>query len=137
MAIISKCALEKAKEVRIKKENHAKIKRILLFLKNEVKLGDEIFTDIAKIKARSRKILATTKDWEKINSPDDLFVLDLLKHHKNYESKTSNMDFITAGKSEHDYSRCFFVMKKDGSKEDFSIGKCIDEVADGNKKGRK
>jgi len=136
MEIILKYVWEEEKKEKTKKKGKTN-QRNFTYLKNEVKIGDESFTDIAKIKARSRRVLSTTKDWEKIQSPDDLFILDLLKHHKNHESKTNNIDYITAGKSEHDYSRCFFVMKKDGSKEDFSIEKCINELAEGNKKGRK
>lgn len=46
---------------------------------------------------------------------------DLLKHHKNSEEKSKDLDYFTVG-AHPDYpmTRCFFVVTKDGNKRDFS-----------------
>ena len=118
--------------------NKGRNKRDLNYLKNAVTLGDEVFTDVTKIRARARRILTSTKDGEKISSPDHEFLLDLVKSHTNFEKKTENLSFFTTGKpKEHDYSRCFFIVKNDDSKEDFSVHKCIERICNDNKKKKK
>jgi hypothetical protein len=110
-------------------------KKDVNYLKNAVTLGDEIFTDVTKIRARARRILTSTKDGEKIASPDHDFLFDLVKNHNNGELKLKNFSFFTSGKpKEHDYSRCFFIIKNDSSKEDFSVHKCIEKICNENKK---
>jgi hypothetical protein len=114
-------------------ERHKKDDRGIL--KNPVTLGDETFTDVGKIKSRARRILSLTKDGEKISHPDHDFLVDLLKNHRNFDSKVKDIEFLTTGRpSEHNYSRCFFIVKKDNSQEDFSVHKCIERITNDNKK---
>jgi len=106
-------------------------------LKKEVTLGDETFDDLSKIKTRMRRILSTSKDGEKVGSPDSEFILDLLKYHKNHDEKIKDLSYITTGKhDEHDYSRCFFIVKNDGTKVDFSVHKCIERFGNENRKNK-
>ena len=51
---------------------------------------------------------------------------ELLKHHEKSEEKLSNctgfaVDFHPVYKQ----TRCFFINKDDGTKEDFSLHKCL------------
>jgi hypothetical protein len=104
-------------------------------LRNPVTIGDETFTDVSRIKSRARRILTSTKDGEKIPGGDHDFLLDLLKFHRNFDEKTKNISHFTAGKpTEHNYSRCFFIVSEGDKKEDFSIHKCIEQVTNQNKK---
>lgn len=51
---------------------------------------------------------------------------ELLKFHDKGEAKSK--DFVNFEVGEHpDFAktRCFFVVRKDGTREDFSISKCI------------
>jgi hypothetical protein len=107
------------------------------YLSNPVTLGDETFSDVTRIKSRARRILTSTKDGEKISHPDHEFLNDLLKYHRNFDNKTKDIDHFTTGRpSEHTYSRCFFIVKKDNATEDFSVHKCIERIANENKKRR-
>ena len=66
------------------------------------------------------------KDGEKLTGNDEEFMKELVKFHEKGEAKLTNYDHFVVG--EHpDYAktRCFFVARKDGTKEDFSISKCI------------
>jgi len=86
-------------------------------LRNSVTLGEEVYAEVSKIRARSRNILMSTKDWERINEEDKSFLLDLLKFHHNYDEKVKNFDYFTAAAhSSHSYSRCFYIVSIDENK---------------------
>lgn len=105
------------------------------YLRNPVNLGDETYSDLTKVKSRARKILTSTKDGDKVPASDQQFLIDVLKYHRNFDEKAKNISHFTTGKpKEHDYSRCFFIVREDGSQEDFSVGKCIDRIGYDNKK---
>jgi len=123
-----KCLEEKnkkkgtAKKVDKKKKNNDR-------LKNEVILGGEKYQDAGKIKGRCRSILNLTKDGDKIADKDHEFLKDLVSKHKNGEAKLKDLSYFTTGKPpDHNTSRCFVIMKIDGSQDDFSVHKCIDNL---------
>jgi len=52
--------------------------------------------------------------------------------------KSEHLSYFTTGKpNDYDYNRCFFIAKEDGTKEDFSVHKCIERLGNDNKKGKK
>jgi len=82
--------------------------------------------DINKVKSKSRAILNNMKDGEKLNDEDTDFMKEIIKFHDKYEDKLKNFAHFEVGNHpEFKKTRCFFVVKKDGSKEDFSVSKCI------------
>jgi hypothetical protein len=51
---------------------------------------------------------------------------EILKFHAKAEQKQKDMESFECGPHpDFPKTRCFFVVKKDGSKEDFSVSKCI------------
>ena len=99
------------------------------YLKNPINLGGEKYTDISLVRNHARKILNECKDGEALEGKNKEFIEDILKYHHNYDDKIKDLDFITTGKPEKfNYSRCFFIVKKNGDKIDFSIQKCIDQM---------
>jgi DNA-directed RNA polymerase-4 subunit 1 len=49
-----------------------------------------------------------------------------LNLHDKGSDKLKNLEHFEVGEHpDHPKTRCFFVSRKDGSKEDFSISKCI------------
>ena len=86
-------------------------------LRNPVTLGDEVYAEVSKIRAKTRNIMMSTKDWEKVNDGDKTFLMDLLKFHHSYEEKAKNLDYFTAAAhSTHSYSRCFYIVGNDEAK---------------------
>ena len=84
------------------------------------------YADINKVKSKARAILNLKKDGEKLSGNDQDFIKELLEVHEKADAKLRDFDSFEVG--EHpDYAktRCFFVVRKDGAKEDFSISKCI------------
>lgn len=81
--------------------------------------------DINKVKSKSRAILNNIKDGEKLSDSDSAFMKELLKFHDKAADKQKDLSHIEVGPHpEYTKTRCFFVVKNDGSKEDFSVSKC-------------
>ena len=56
-------------------------------------------------------------------------MVDLLKYHHNGAEKLKDLkDIIVDNHPSFANTRCFMIVKNDGSKEDFSVAKCIDGV---------
>jgi DNA-directed RNA polymerase-5 subunit 1 len=84
------------------------------------------YHDINKVKSKSRAILNLKKDGEKIEGNDSDFLKELLQLHEKSETKLKNFSHFEAGVHPlYEKTRCFFVVRTDGSKEDFSVTKCI------------
>ena len=84
------------------------------------------YLDINKVKSKSRTILNLKKDGEKLEGNDAEFITYLLKLHDKSEAKMKDFKHFEVGTHpQYDKTRCFFVVRKDGSKEDFSVTKCI------------
>jgi len=125
MGHILSIALGKNKRDKNKKKKGNQ--RDKFILKKSVELAGETYTDVALIKARCRKILSMTKDGEKVQGNDSDFVRDLLKYHKKADEILKDLNYLTTGQpSLSTYSRCFYVVRNDDSKEDFSAFKCIE-----------
>ena len=66
------------------------------------------------------------KDGEKLSGNDEEFIKELLKFHDKSEAKMRDFQHFEAGEHpNYEKTRCFFVSRPDGTKEDFSISKCI------------
>jgi len=82
--------------------------------------------DINKVKSKSRAILNMYKDDEELKKNDADFIGDVFKFHEKYAEKSKNFDhFIVGVHPDYSKTRCFFLVKKDGAREDFSVSKCI------------
>ena len=111
------------------KKEKKQIKKKKSYLENPVILGEEKFNDIKLIKNQIKNILNQIKDNEKLIGKNKEFIEDILKYHHNYNEKIKDMDYITVGKHNNsNYNRCFFIVKKNGEKIDFSIQKCIENI---------
>ena len=84
------------------------------------------YMDINKVKSKSRAILNLKKDGETLEEADADFMKELLKFHDKCEDKMKDFDHFEVGAHpEFVKTRCFFVVKAGGAKEDFSVSKCI------------
>jgi hypothetical protein len=84
------------------------------------------YMDINKVKSKSRAILNLKKDGESLDKADCDFMQEIIKFHDNQEQKMKDFDHFEVGcHPTFVKTRCFFTVKKDGSKEDFSVSKCI------------
>lgn len=66
------------------------------------------------------------KDGERLTGNDEEFMKMLIKQHEKHGMKMKNFEAFEVGvHPDHDKTRCFFVVRKDGTKEDFSVSKCV------------
>uniref|UniRef100_A0A7S3CI09 Uncharacterized protein n=1 Tax=Strombidium rassoulzadegani TaxID=1082188 RepID=A0A7S3CI09_9SPIT len=112
-----------------KKVNDQKKEENLKRQKRSFTIAGVYYMDINKVKSKSRAIMNIVKDGEKIEEEDQAFITEILKFHDKAEHKMKDLYHFEVGfHPEFNKTRCFFVVKKDGSKEDFSISKCINNL---------
>ena len=84
------------------------------------------YSDINKVKSKARAILNLKKDGERLGGNDEEFLKELVKFHEKHDAKMKDFAHFEAGEHpSYEKTRCFFIVREDGTKEDFSISKCI------------
>jgi hypothetical protein len=120
-----------APKLRLARKNQRKVQEIkreekAKRQKQSYTIAGVYYMDLNKVKSKSRAILNIKKDGETLEQADADFMQELLKFHDRGEDKLKDLDhFEVAVHPEFNKTRCFFVVKKDGTKEDFSVSKCI------------
>jgi len=94
--------------------------------KQSYEIAGVYYMDINKVKSKSRAILNIRKDGEKLEPSEEEFTKEIMKFHTRSEEKMADFTHFEVGiHPEFNKTRCFFIVRKDGSKEDFSVSKCI------------
>ena len=113
-------AKKQAKQRNVEKKEN--VKRA----KTSYEIAGVYYLDINKVKSKSRAILNLKKDGERLADNDEAFVKEIISFHERSEEKLGDFSHFEVGTHpQFDKTRCFFVVRKDGTKEDFSITKCI------------
>lgn len=123
---------KKTEEIDIikKKSDSRKGKTDSTKLNKPISLGKNKFIDIKDIRQKSRSILNSVKEGEKPIEDDSKFLMDILNFHPN-KDKASDFDHFSTGQNPNfPESKCYMIVKKDGTKIDFSINKCLDKIQD-------
>jgi hypothetical protein len=92
-------------------------------------IAGQYYVDINKVKSKARAILNLKKDGESLSGTDAAFIKELLQFHDKGAEKLKGFSHFEVG--EHPQfakTRCFFVVRTGGAKEDFSISKCITKL---------
>jgi tRNA pseudouridine38/39 synthase len=98
-------------------------------LSSEVELGGQKHSDVSKIRQIFKNLLSSTPNGEAIKEPNDLLLKDILKYHENGAKKLADLkNFTVDVHPDHKETRCFFAVKEDGTKEDFSVVKCVNNL---------
>jgi len=111
-------------------KNDKKSKQYDLHTK-EIVFGNQKYSDVNKLKGIFKNILQQTSNDEVIKEPHHTMLLELLKFHEHHDNKIKDLqNFTVEPHPEHKESRCFFVVRKDGTKEDFSANKCLEKLSE-------
>ena len=118
--------INKERTKRLKKKNNTT-------LETPIKLGDEIFSDISKIKEKIRKMMSRVKDEIIIlDEGETKFMKDLVKFHpeKDVNEKVNNSPFLAVGKIDpHQYTKAFFGLDDNKEKNfEFLVHKCPEKI---------
>ena len=85
-----------------------------------------MYEDFNRVKSKSRAILNLKKDKERLEGAELEFIKELLRFHPKSEDKLQDLQAIEVDRHPEFFkTRCFFTVKNDGVKTDFSIQKCI------------
>ena len=118
--------VNKERAKRLKKKNKTN-------LEEPIKLGEEVFNDISKIKEKIRKMMSQVKDELIIlDGKEAKFIKDLVKYHpeKDINEKVNEAPFIAVGKNDpHQYTKAFFGLDENKEKLfDFLVHKCPEKI---------
>ena len=118
----------------VNKERNKRIqKKNKTTLEIPIKLGDDEYNDIAKIKEKIRKMMSQVQDELIILDEGQIkFIKDLVKFHpeKDVYEKLKNLPFIGVGKIDpHQYTKGFFGLDENKEKVfEFLVHKCPDKI---------
>eukprot|EP00929_Paragymnodinium_shiwhaense_P096422 TRINITY_DN5800_c0_g1_i1.p1 TRINITY_DN5800_c0_g1~~TRINITY_DN5800_c0_g1_i1.p1 ORF type:complete len:424 (-),score=201.45 TRINITY_DN5800_c0_g1_i1:251-1444(-) len=93
-------------------------------------VGTQRFINVGALRGRVKEILNSRSDGEslKADGSDFKLVKALLEFHPKGADKSVGLVGIKVDKSTQGENRCFFMVKGDGSAEDFSAKKCLDAL---------
>merc|ERR1719145_157570 len=93
-------------------------------------VGTQKFLSVGALRGRVKEILNSRSDGEalKPDGSDFKLIRALLEHHPKGAQKSQGMVGIKVAPSTQGDNRCFFLVRADGSAEDFSAKKCLDAI---------
>lgn len=99
--------------------------------KGKVEFAGVSYPTIDSLKAVFKAIIVKTKNDAVIEGNGKQQLIELLKYHDKAEDKAKGLKDFTVGiHPEYNLTRCFFVIKDDDTKEDFSFHKCLTNLAE-------
>lgn len=88
-----------------------------------------VYQDTDKLKQVFRNILNATENNQLIQGESKKKLEELIKYHDKYEQKVKDIKGFTVDiHPTYNDTRCFHILKNDGTKEDFSFIKCIAKI---------
>ena len=91
-------------------------------------MGGKIFSSLSQLKSYITSLLNGGAEGT-IDPHYHTVLLAVFRLHPEYEHKSAGLKTFAIGKHpEYPESKCFFVVKEDGTQEDFSITKCLQQL---------
>jgi len=93
-------------------------------------VGTHRFVNVTALRTRMREVLQARSDGEvlKKDGTDFKLVVALLQFHPKGAEKSKGLVDIKVAPSVQGTNRCFYMIREDGSEEDFSVKKCLDAI---------
>lgn len=99
--------------------------------RGKVVFGGVNYPTLDSLKAVFKAIIVKCKNDAILEGTAKAQVMELVKFHDKAEEKIKGLKDFTVGiHPEYKETRCFFVVKEDGTKEDFSFHKCLTRLAE-------
>jgi len=116
------------KKLSKKKEKNADAKKRY---DGEVEFLGKKYQNVSMFTQVFKNLLSKTKNGGTVDSKNTELLTELVKHHEKSEEKLQELESFTVDYHPvYKQTRCFFIVKKDGSKEDFSLHKCLNNFTD-------
>jgi hypothetical protein len=98
--------------------------------KGTVEVLGQVYSSADELKSKLKNIMVRTANGERLGEADGTLMGELLKFHANPE-KAKDLSHFTVDKHPmYNETRCFFVVRNDGSQEDFSFHKCVNSLVE-------
>ncbi|CAL1171450.1 unnamed protein product [Cladocopium goreaui] len=125
--VLQKALKEMPKHIRDKRERESRKRQ--KERNRPIKLGTCHFNNVAMLRGRVKEILNSRSDGEQLkpDGSDFKLIKSLLEFHPSPD-KSKGLVGIKVARSSHGDSRCFYMIREDGTEEDFSAKKCLDAV---------
>merc|ERR1712085_36051 len=116
------------KHVRERREKEAKKKT--KERNRPIVVGNQRFLNVGALRGKVKEILNSRSDGEQLkkDGTDFKLITSLLTFHPKGAEKSKGLVGIKVAKSEYGDSRCFYMIRENGSEEDVSMKKCVDAV---------
>lgn len=102
----------------------------LLSTKKGIYLGHKKFKSLTELKDYFGKYIKSAQPGQKVEEPETSLLKELLRYHAKADEKVKELDHFEVNfHPEHKETKCFLVVKTDGSKEDFSYVKCVKKIS--------
>merc|ERR1712194_57212 len=93
-------------------------------------VGNQRFLNVGALRGKVKEILNSRSDGEQLkkDGTDFKLITSLLTFHPKGAEKSEGLVGIKVAKSEYGDSRCFYMIRENGTEEDVSMKKCVDAV---------
>mmetsp|Transcript_28741 Transcript_28741/g.28422 ORF Transcript_28741/g.28422 Transcript_28741/m.28422 type:complete len:147 (-) Transcript_28741:8-448(-) len=109
--------------------NNSNKKRKVEKSRKGLNIGGKYFGSVAKLKDYLKSLLNSSPEGKPVDPQYHTLLEALLKLHPEFESKSVGLKTFSVDKHpSHPESKCFFIIREDGSQEDFSVTKCLEQL---------
>lgn len=88
------------------------------------------YNNFSGLQTAFKNIISKSRNGVEIDEDSHKMVEELLKYHDNKEKLKGAKSYVVDFHPVYKQTRCFFIVKDDESKEDFSIHKCLNNLKD-------
>jgi len=126
--VLQACLKMMPKNIREKREKEAR--KRAKDRNRPIVVGSQRFMNFGALRGRVKEILNSRSDGEQLKPEGADFKLmkALLGFHPKGEEKGKGCVGMKVDKSPQNENRCFYMIKEDGSTEDFSAKKCLETI---------
>lgn len=98
--------------------------------RKEIIVNNEVFKTKKALQDKVRKILWWYKDGDTVDMFDTPFLIDLFKRHPDADQKIGSgiAEIIVRSNPVYTQTRCFWIIRTDGSETDISYLECLTET---------
>jgi len=95
-------------------------------LQNIVMFAGKKYNNFSGLQTEFKNIISKTRNGAELEADQAALLKELLVYHEKKDEKLKGLaDFTVDFHPTYKQTRCFFIVKEDGTKEDFSLHKCL------------
>lgn len=93
-----------------------------------VRVGGRLFARMDQLKDYLKLVINRTRDGDQIDGEALEVVREIVTYHEDPERSKGVVGIVVDRHPNFKASRCFFVVREDGSRQDFSFHKCLNKL---------